>query len=234
MQRRRTQSAAPRNTNTLTTQRLETQQLDALNRILNLQKTQQAQSLEAVPDVPRIYFKRDKVYSFTRTMVLDDLSVNPGFQISKAYTVNLQQLAGGGEISVLFEQYRIIQVTFHFVPTLSLGSGAVTHVPCYSWIDQDDDTVPSAPGYQSMTLRITPQGHYFERTLTPQLAQDGLSSTTVLTGFSSPRAMLWVDNDSPQAKYYGLKVFIPQATQQTESVIYNVRATVLVQARRPI
>ena len=233
MQRRRNRSAAPAsNTSALAT--VENKQLDALKQILDLQKTQSQQSLETIPDVPRIRLKRDKVYSFSRTMVLADLSVNPGFQISQAYTVNLQQSSGGSEIVALFEQYRIIQVTYHFVPTLSLGSGAVQHVPVYTWIDQDDDTVPSAPGYQSGTLRITPQGHYFERTLTPQLAQDGLASTTALTGYSSPNNMIWVDNDSPQAKYYGLKVFIPQATQQTESIIYNVRASILVQARRPI
>ena len=214
--------------------RIEQQQLDALTKILSLQKTQQQQSIESVPDVPKMVLKRDKVYTFSRVMTLADASVNPNFQVSNAFTVQLSQLAGGSEIAVLFEQYRIVQMTFHFTPTLSLGSGAVQHVPIYTWIDQDDDTVPSAPGYQSQTLRVTPQGHYLERTLVPQIAQDGLSSTTTLTGYSSPSNATWIDCDSPNVKYYGLKYFIPQAAQQTESVVFSIRATVIVQARRPI
>lgn len=213
--------------------RIEQQQLDALKHILSLQKTQQQQSIETVPDVPKMVLKRDKVYNFSRTISLPDVTVNPNFQVSNAFTVQLANLAGGAEIQALFEQYRIVQVTFHFIPTLSLGSGAVQHVPIYTWIDQDDDTVPMAPGFQNATLRATPQGHYVERTLIPQIAQDGLSSTVTLTGYTSPSNSTWIDNDSPNVKYYGLKYFVPQATQQTESIIYNVRATVIVQARRP-
>jgi len=214
--------------------RLEMQQLDALKEILKFQKTQQQQSIESVNDVPKLTLKRDKVYTFSRNLLLSDVFINPGYPVSDAFTATLGLIQGGSEIAELFEQYRIIQISFQFIPTVSLGSGAVQHVPIYTWIDQDDDTVPSAPGFQSQTLRMTPQGQFIERTLTPQLAQDGLSSTTTLTSYSAPNSNVWVDTDSPNAKYYGLKYFVPQATQQTASVIYNVRATCIVQARRPI
>lgn len=233
MNRRTNRNRARRAGPTNSLPRIEHQQLDALKQILSLQKTQQQQSIESVPDVPKMILKRDKVYTFSRVITLPDATVNPNFQVSNAFTVSLAQLAGGGEIAALFEQYRIVQCTFHFIPTLSLGSGAVQHVPIYTWIDQDDDTVPGAPGFQNATLRATPQGHYLERTLIPQIAQDGLSSTVTLTGYTSPNNSVWVDNDSPNVKYYGLKYFIPQATQQTESVVFSIRATVIVQARRP-
>lgn len=211
----------------------EQKQTAIFKEILAYTKTQQQQSIEAVPDVQEMRLKRDKVYTFVRFMSLPDVTVNPNFPIGNALTVSLSAIAGGSEIVALFEQYRIIQVTYIFTPTLSLGSGAVQHVPIYSWIDQDDDTVPGGVDLQNQTLRVVPQGHMFQRTLTPQVSQDGLSSTVTLSGYSAPSSMLWIDNESPSVKYYGLKFLLPQATQQTESVVYNLRAKVFIQARRP-
>jgi len=51
--------------------KLETQEVQLLQRLADMQKTQIRGFIEMVPDVPRLRLKRDKVYTFTRSTALE-------------------------------------------------------------------------------------------------------------------------------------------------------------------
>jgi len=107
--------------------------------------------------------------------------------------------------------------------------------PLYTWFDPDDDTVPSVltEGLQKDTLRISPPGQYVERVYNPQTSQDGLVTTNVaLSGYSAPNRMMWIDNNSDNVKYYGLKAWIPQTATLNNVMGYTLIVDAVIQCRR--
>lgn len=213
---------------------LETQQVQLLKRLVDIQKTQQDSTLEQVPDVPRLMLKRDKVYTFARSGSFGQVTAsNLGF--SSAISVSLSQFPNSTDFTNLFEQYRIIQLTYNFIPVVGLGSGAISHPPLQTWIDQDDSSVPVGfEGFQTETFRSTPQGKVVERVLRPQLSQDGLTTTTSIpTGYSAPPTNLWVDDAYPTVLYYGLKCAVAPSTQTDGAPLWSINIRAVIQCRRP-
>jgi hypothetical protein len=155
-----------------------------------------------------------------------------------AYSVNLiSSFNSPADFSNLFEQYRFIQLVVKFVPVSTLPASGVNLPPLYTWIDQDDSVTPTSivEGLQNETLRISPQGQYTERTLTPHVALGGIATGTATSAFASPSAMLWLDTqDANTALYYGLKVYMPGVSPTSTAVAFNVLCDVLLQCRRPI
>lgn len=216
--------------------KLESQEVNLLKDILALQRTQQTTSVPRVPDPLPLVLKRDKVYSFSRVVGFPTIQyVNTGY--GAAYTVSLSAFPAASDIVGLFEQYRIIQLTFRFMPVFGQntpGASNLSTVPLYSWIDQDDANVPSGTqdAYQRGTLMIAPAGQYHERTLVPQLAQDGLATGSVTTGYSAPSSNMWVDNESSSAAYYGLKAYLPPTGGTTGVNAWSVTCEAIIQCRR--
>ncbi len=229
MPRNRSQRSSRRRT----VQRNETEQTQLLTRILEIQKTQQNSSIEQVKDVPRIYLKRDKVHTFTRTAVLGSVLASPS-GTGSAFAIRLALLPNASDFTDLFEQYRIIQLVYLFTPVVALGSGALSHPPISTWIDQDDNSPPSsAESLQNQTLRISPQGSFVERCVRPQLSQDGLVTNTIVTAYSAPPTFMWVDDANPNALYYGLKSYVGPSSQTIDAPLWNVNVTAVIQCRRP-
>jgi hypothetical protein len=222
------------NTHHALLRRIEQRQLSALETLVEIEKTEQRGFYERVPDVKRLHLKKDKVYTFSRTTLTNNVMLNSTTaSTALAFAPALSNLPNSAEFVNLFEQYRIIQATFIFVP---LYSGAVAN-PLYTWFDPDDDSLPTgtAEGLQSQTLRMSSSGSFVERTYTPQVSQGSVANGTgVFTGYSAPNPNVWMDTDSPSNKYYGIKAVIPANTNIANAVpLYSVEANVIIQCRRP-
>lgn len=213
---------------------VEEKQLDALTQLLAIQKTQQDTSIERVPDVPRMVLKRDKVYSFCRSAQVLVLNYQTISASGYSLAISLNSFTANSDFTSLFEQYRIAQLTFKFIPQVAFVSSTPVP-PLYTWIDQDDDSAPTSldEGMQKETLRVSPPGQYLERNFIPQLSQDGLVSTNpAVSGYSAPSNNLWVDNVSNNVKYYGIKMWIPQSATLNNVAAYNVVCEAVIQCRR--
>lgn len=211
---------------------VENAQLSVLNRLYEVEKTQVRGLVERVPDPPRMLLKREKVYTFARLTLTNNQLVNSAVAtIAYANAPSLNTFANSTDFTNLFEQWRIVQITWIFSP---LYSGTVAN-PLYTWFDPDDDTIPTgiAEGLQQQTLRISPSGVSVERTTTPQISLGG-TATGGVPGYMSLSSRFWCDTDSPTTRYYGIKAAIPANTNIAAGVpLYGVEASCILQFRRP-
>jgi len=178
-----------------------------------------------VPDVPRLYLKRNKVYTFERCQSIGAISYTTS-DVSNAYSFTLGALPGSGEFTALFDSYRLIQVTLDFIPT---GSTAAVPTPLYSVLDYDDAVGPTALNdlLQYDTLKVTSGGAFHSRTFTPRYATAAYSG--VFTSFSQSKFNDWVDVASPSVLYFGCKIWMPSTTAM--GVAYAVTARVVLQCQ---
>lgn len=211
---------------------VEQRQLGVLNSLHEITKSTQKGLMERVPDVPRVVLKRDKVFSFIRltntNVVLANSTTAP---IGYAFAPSLVNFPNSTDFTNLFEQWRILQCTFTFMP---LYSGSLAN-PLYTWIDYDDDTTPVglAEAQQAPTLRISPSGQYVERTITPNASLGGFATGSI-SGYGSMSSRIWMDDSSPSNRFYGLKALIPTNTNISNGVpLYSVEVSALIQCRRP-
>jgi hypothetical protein len=222
---------APRGTTALL--RVETNQLAALTAMVEMQKTTQRGFIERVPDVPRIYLKRDKVYTISRTSVTGTQMLNSTtVPIGYAFAPSLANFPNNSEIINLFEQWRIVQLVWSFTPL----SNSVIANPLYTWFDPDDDSLPTGlnDAVQSETVRISSSGSFVERTFTPQLSVSGAANGTVTSGYISMPSTTWSDDQSSTNKHYGIKAVIAANTNLGNNVpLYSVEVTAIIQMRRP-
>lgn len=211
---------------------IEERQLRALESIERHEQTQIRAFMERVPDVPKLHLKRDKVYTFTRVTLTNSVMSNSTVaSIAFAQAPSLSNVPNSSEFVNLFEQYRIIQATWLFVPVFQ-----GTANPLYTWFDPDDDSVPVgiAEGQQHQTTRISQSGQFVERTFTPTTSQDGIVTGSALTGYSAPNSMIWMDTDSLTNKYYGIKAVIAANTNVANAVpLYSIECSLVLQFRRP-
>lgn len=205
-----------------------------LNQLVDLNRRQESQIrafMERVPDVPRIVMKRDKVYTFCRASTSTTLLNSQVTPVGYSFAPSLNDLPNSSEFVNLFEQYRIIQITWLFVP---LFTGLAN--PLYTWFDPDDDATPTglAEGRQNQTLRISQVGQFVERTFTAQTSQDGIATGGAISGYSAPSSSVWMDTASLTNKYYGIKaVFAANSNVGAAVPMYSVECSVIVQCRRP-
>lgn len=211
---------------------IEQKQLDILQKLYDVQKTQQRGTIERVPDVPRIILKRDKVYTFIRSFEAGTILNSTTGPVGYANAPSLSSLPISGDISDDWEQWRFIQLTWTFVP---LTTGTVQN-PIYTWFDQDDDSTPTDinGALQSETMRATPLGTSIERTCTPQISMSGSATGSASSGYVAPSNNLWCDEAYPGTKYYGIKALAPANNNLGAAVpLYVVTGTAVVQVRRP-
>jgi len=212
--------------------RVEQQQLLALQSIQNSQMTVVRAIMETVPDVPRMHLKREKVYTFSRSVSFMQLLNSQVASVGYAFAPSLSSLPNYTDFTNLFEQWRFMQISVSFIPVYN---GSVAN-PLYTWFDPDDDTVPTgtAEGLQTQTLRTITSGGMAVRTFTPQLSMLGAANGTVAPVYISLPGRTWSDDLSFTNKYYGVKALIPANTNIGAGVpLYNIDATVIVQCRRP-
>jgi len=198
-----------------------------LKQIEKYEKASINQSTESVPDSVPIVVRRDKVHTFSRTANFATITNSTTVDTFGALTLSLTNLPNYAEFVGLFDEYRIIQLTFRISPL----STTQVSPPFYTAIDPDDGAVPSSTDdlRQFDTLRIVPAGIFFERTFTPKFSIAAYTGTFTGYANASPYNM-WLDTASTTIQHYGIKYAIPMASSVST---WKVDCTAVIQCRHP-
>jgi len=182
-----------------------------------------------VPDIPRMLVNRNKIHTFVRTSNRTQITASTTLDQAGAYTVALTDFPSSSDFTNLFDEYRIVQLTFEFFPVATTSPTA----PIYTAIDPDDGSTPGSADVlrQFDTCRIVPGNHYFERTFTPMVSGALYSGTFSSFGNVSPYKM-WIDNASTSVQHYGIKYYWP-ANATEVGAAYVVQAKAVIQCRHP-
>lgn len=208
---------------------IDGQMLELTKKIADSQITQNQGRPPAVPDVPRLLLKRDKVFTFARSLTLASLVPSTTVDLFGAYSFHLDQCANYTEFTALFDQYRIMQVQIDFIWDLGQNSGCS---PLYTILDYDDASAPVNLGeyLQYDTLMITSGGSRdHSRVVHPQAAAAMYSGT--FTSFGNAPRMMWQNCASPGIQYYGVKYAIPASAGNPTTAAYQVVAKYVLQFR---
>ncbi len=144
------------------------------------------------------------------------------------YYAALNALPGYTNLVECFDQYRILQVVYNFVP---LGDYAAPGV-MYTALDYEDANTPTnaAELEQFDTCMISPFSRSIQRVVNPRISVAAYASG-VFTSYATQRAT-WIDSGSPGVQHYGLKVVVPAFGSQTYQVL--LKGTCYVQLRSQI
>ncbi len=184
-------------------------------------------SLERVPDVPRIYLKRNKIYTFSRRVSYGALTSASAIGSFGSVQFLLSNLPNFGDFVNVFDQYRILQVTVVVLP-----NSIQANIPIYTAIDYDDGSIPTTINemYEKDTCRVSSSDQVIERTLQPRVLREVYESLSS-SGYEVAPAGTWIDSSESNVPHYGLKYFI--AAIPTSGLIntYSISADFIVQTR---
>lgn len=210
---------------------LNVKQLTALKSIADNTTLEKRGIIETVPDVPRIRFKKDKVYTFSRSYFYGNLIPTATLDGFAAVAFSLQAANGFSDITNLFDEYRIIQAIVKLVP----NQASFDH-PIYTAIDYDDAGQPASVNsmLQYDTLRIQSAQTVIERVVNPKSAEE-VYNTSLQTAYV-PKYGLWIDTDYPGVTHFGLKMVTPALASITTTLFNSttVNVELIVQGRHPI
>jgi len=129
------------------------------------------------------------------------------------------------DFTSLFEQYRILQLSFRFNPTFQGNAGQL-----FTAIDYDDNSTPvgQAELIQKESCQVNQAAEYFERVLNPRASIAAYSGSTFTASAIAP-ANLWFDEASTSIPFYGLKAYLPNTV--TSGNIFNVTCEAVIQCR---
>jgi len=198
-----------------------------LTEIRDYSKAASLYGAPAVPDVPKLQMRRNKVYTFTRTLDLGTIAMSPTGALG-SYQVALSSFVGNVDFTGLFEQYRIIQLRFRFNPTLAVAGAQI-----YTAFDYDDASTPSSQAelMQKETNQVNQGADYFERVLNPRPVLAAYGGVT-FTSSASVSNMTWFDEASSSVPYYGLKYAVPNFTgSPTSGNMFLVTCEAVIQTR---
>jgi len=202
------------------------QEVNQMKNLVAITKSTVNQSTETVPDVPRMRLKANKVFTFSRSYSAVNITANTTVDQSGAITTSLSNFPNYNEFVNLFDEYRIVQLVYEFLPFMNTNSAP----PIYTVIDPDDGMVPTSADQlrQFDTCRIVPSSVYFERTCTPMLSSSLYSGTFTSYGNIRP-TQVWVDTSSASVQFYGLKYYWPAVSGATG--VYSVNVVGIIQCR---
>jgi hypothetical protein len=195
-----------------------------LKELVLMQKQQIRFGMPNEPDVEFPVISRHKVYTFVVGYQVGTISGSSTVPAAGAYAFMLSQFPSSGLFTQLFDRYRLMAVNLQFQP-ISGGLPATTGGPLVTAIDYDDTNVPNGELQQRDTAMQTPNGVYFERTLTPRIAAAAYSGA--FSSYGNLPATTWIDTASGNVQYYGIKYYLP--IQSGNSQLYAVTARVMVQ-----
>lgn len=180
-------------------------------------------------DLPR----RAQVVTFTRTVDRGQITAD-SVGIYGAFAFALADLPSYTDFTSLFDQYRIAQVTMRFIPVVAPfgpATSATAYPSLHTVIDQDDNVTPGSLDVlrQYGTHQVTPNQVYFERCLTPRYALSAYSG--IFGSFALAPVNSFIDSNSPNVQYYGVKWGTSAITSTGTYVLYNVEATYVLQCR---
>lgn len=131
-----------------------------------------------------------------------------------ALSFKLADLPNYTEYTNLYDEYRIKAVKVMFLPTLNSNveletsgtSSSLTTIPSlYTWIDNDDNTAPTAitQGQQFQSFKCHGLlDRMRQRSLVPECSTALYSGT--FTSYGQVKNQ-WIDNNSPSVVHFGLK-----------------------------
>jgi len=198
-----------------------------LAQIRDLQAVQTKGRTPDVPDIPRLFLKRNKVYSFSRAYVSTQISASTTVDTLGALNFQLNNFVNSSELTALFDQYRLhyIEVDFIYVNPASVIA------PFYTVIDYDDSNAPASVNelLQYATLMHTAPGQEHQRRLNPRFDYAAYSGT--FTSYAVSNVGDWVDVASPTVQYYGIKYALPATAGGTSGIVLNVNISGIIQVR---
>jgi hypothetical protein len=195
--------------NVLTQLQKQTNLLEAL---VETNKEEQLRPIPAVPDVPRLRIKRDKVYTFAQTIAKTAFTTSLSLESDQSLVFALSDLANAADFDSIFDCYRIIQITVQWIP---LTPNSVAGV-FYTAIDYDDGNTPSISALQQYdTMQVVPLNQFHERTFKPRMAVGAYSGS--FTSYAQLHDQ-WIDCASPSVQHYGLKAASPIAATATSTM----------------
>jgi hypothetical protein len=183
--------------------------LQLLSSIADMQKSQIHGIEAAVPDVPRIRLRKNRVYTFERSVLAATLTAPTSIDTIGAYAFTLGTLPNYTDFTNLFDQYRIAQVVVTFQPSSPINTAS----PLYTVIDYDDANALSGINdfLQYDTLEISQSGTWHERVINPVCSIPAYAGATP-TGSMLAKAEQWSDVAYYTNSYYGLKFIWPAFT----------------------
>lgn len=183
--------------------------------------------LPLVHDVPRMNFYRDKVYTLERNRSLLQSQTSTTVDFTAAFEFKLTDFSGNGDITSLFDQYRIVQAVVTFLPTQQTNASVLMSV-----IDYDDNSAsPITDLVQFSTLMVTQPGTTHERVVAPKAALAAYSGSA-FTAYAQAVPGQWFDTDSSGIPHYGLKYAMP-ALSATGVSTYQVIVKLIIQVKGP-
>jgi hypothetical protein len=199
-----------------------------LKQTLDVQQEQEGTMTANKSDIPWPIPRRDKTYTFVRTVQLTPLSVTTAMDTTFAYTFTLAGFPDSTDFTNLFDQYRIGIVRVAFFP--QGAASAVINSTLGTAIDYDDSASGLSLGQleEYSTFQLNSLQKTFWRTFQPMAAQAAYSG--VFTSFNRMPASTWIDCGSPSVLYYGLKGQIPASTiSGGPFIVYNVSVSAVLQ-----
>jgi hypothetical protein len=175
-----------------------------------------------------------------RTAELAPLAITAS-DVKAAYAITLSALPGYAALAAVFDEYRIVGVTFKFISDSSSsywdsgGSAAIASPVLLTAIDYDDKTAPSSKdavlAYDS--CEVHPVSQELTRFVKPTVAvtywQNALAA-----GFGTV-AGSWLDCSTPAVEYYGIKCCLsPGATTVDDGLKVRVFAVVDIEFRHTL
>jgi hypothetical protein len=148
-------------------------------------------------------------YKFIETLTIEgSFTTNTSVPTFKSYLWTLGDVANVSSYQALFDQYRLCQVEFWVLPTVS--SGAINGL-YKSVVDYDNasnlSSLAQADEYQNVHVSTLGSGHY--RRFTPHAAIATYAGTFASFGnVASP----WIDSSNPAVQHYGVKLAVDVTT----------------------
>lgn len=146
-------------------------------------------------------------YKFQQMVSFGSYTSSTGGGTAWTSNFELSQVDQSADFTAIFDQYRIKEVEWWFIPRMSVSqSGTANTGNIVSVVDYDDDTtlpnLTTGLDYQNALLSAGTTGHY--RRFVPHAAIAAFSgSFTSYVNATSP----WIDAASPGVRHYGIKAY---------------------------
>ncbi len=188
-----------------------------------------------LPDVTRIRGpRRQPIYTFHKNVGKGTLIASQ-FEEALAFSFMLNDIPNPSDITSLYDEYRIIQVTMKFLPVTNpfgASTSSTAYPSLYTAIDYNDDTLPSSAANlrEYATFQCVPNQVYTQRVISVRSLTAVTNNGTIVDGVS--RWGQWLRVAQSQVKHYGLKTIAsPVTTASGSFVLYNVEAEYVIQAK---
>lgn len=189
-----------------------------------------------------------QVHMYKRTFRVGDFVANYNATTGVTTPINvplsfsLNQIPAFGELTSLYDQYKITGVRVNIQPLLTegiasavSGSTLIYGFPKLSTvIDYDDSTTPADENVylQYGSLKQSPAFKEHKRFFKPKVRVGGLDTGAIVNPVVSTNAQ-WIDVGYPAVPHYGLKMFHPGPIASgtpvvSSSIAYSVYATLYI------